>query len=258
MFFDHVPARTQEYQGTKWRFTPGGQALWLYCLECHRERWPQDRGLSMWAAFVNGGGIDCVSMSEVSIWKTYERLFVKIILNDSMPLSWNWGSGSCALLVDAARMGGLRTGFASQIGPRLWPLPRIRGAGSCARMSLVSPNQRSSGGWELSLGARSFLFLPWMLRTGGAFCDADPAAEKEEVAAPGRSTFRKLLGCGNASMMWRTWGCREQFYVNLCKLVALLGSFDVFVSELVNFWVSGFRKKHDAACALKGKSAYLR
>ena len=39
-------------------------------------------------------------------------------------------------------------------------------------------------------------FFLWMLRTGGAFCDADPAAEKEEVAAPGRSTFKKLLGCG--------------------------------------------------------------
>ena len=119
IFFDHVPARTQEYQGTKWRFTPGGQALGLYCLECHQKRWPQDRGSSMWAAFVNGGGIDCVSMNEVSIWNTYERLFVKIILNDSRPLSLNWGSGCCALLVDAARMGGLRTGFASQRAPRL-------------------------------------------------------------------------------------------------------------------------------------------
>jgi len=190
----------------------------------------------MWAAFVNGGGIDCVSMSEVSIWKTYERLFVKMILNDSMPLSLNWGSGCCALLVDAARMGGLRTGFASQRARGCDPSPAPGEQGHARGWFLVSPNQRASGGLELSLGARSFLFLPWMLRTGGAFCDADPAAEKEEVAAPGRSTFKKLLGCGNASMMWRTWGCREEFYVKLCKLVALLGSFDVFVSEVVNFF----------------------
>ena len=60
-----------------------------------------------------GGGIDCVSMNEVSIWKTYGRLFVKMILNDSRPVSLNWGSGCCALLADAARMGGLRTGGAS-------------------------------------------------------------------------------------------------------------------------------------------------
>ena len=79
----------------------------------------RDRGSSIWAAFVNGGGIDCVSMNEVSIWKTYERLFVKMILNHSRPLSLNWGSGCCALLVDAVRMGGLRTGFASQRAPRL-------------------------------------------------------------------------------------------------------------------------------------------
>ncbi|CAL1159586.1 unnamed protein product, partial [Cladocopium goreaui] len=38
-----------EYQGTKWRGTPGGQALWLYCLECHQQRWPQDvRNKNRW------------------------------------------------------------------------------------------------------------------------------------------------------------------------------------------------------------------
>ena len=43
-FLGNVPARTQECQGTKWRFTPGGQALWLYCLECQQKRWPQEAG----------------------------------------------------------------------------------------------------------------------------------------------------------------------------------------------------------------------
>ena len=135
--FGHVPARTQEYYGLKWRVTPGGQALWLYCLECHQQRWPQDRGLSVWAAFVNGGSIDCVFMNEVSIWRTYVRLFVTMILNDTSPLSLNRGSRYSILswshLVDAARMGGTRTVGANQRAPRPWPLPRTRGAGSCAR-----------------------------------------------------------------------------------------------------------------------------
>ena len=63
---------------------------------------------------------------------------------------------------------------------------------------LTSP---SSWGWEFSFGARSFLFLPWMLWTSGAFRHADSSAEEEEVAAPGRSTIKNLLGCGNESMV---------------------------------------------------------
>jgi len=40
-----------------------------------------------------------------------------------------------------------------------------------------------------------------MLRTGGAFRHADSSAEEEEVVAPGRSTVKKLLGCGKESMV---------------------------------------------------------
>ena len=43
----------------------------------------------------------------------FDGNIVKMILNDSRPVSLNWGSGCCALLADAARMGGLRTGGAS-------------------------------------------------------------------------------------------------------------------------------------------------
>ena len=47
--------------------------------------------------------------------------------------------------------------------------------------------------------------------------------------------------------------------MKLCNLDALLVSLDVFVSDLVILLlVGGFRKRHDAACALKGKRAYLR
>ena len=46
--------------------------------------------------------------------------------------------------------------------------------------------------------------------------------------------------------------------MKLCNLDALLVSLDVFVSDLVILLlVGGFRKRHDAACALKGKRAYL-
>jgi len=76
----------------------------------------------VWAAFVNGGSIDCVFMNEVSIWRTYVRLFVTMILNDTSPLSLNRGSRYSILswphLVDAARMGGTRTVGANQRAPR--------------------------------------------------------------------------------------------------------------------------------------------
>ena len=30
---------SQEYEGGKWRRTPGGHAIWLLCLECHHQKW---------------------------------------------------------------------------------------------------------------------------------------------------------------------------------------------------------------------------
>lgn len=33
---------SQEYEGVKWRRGPGGHAIWLLCLECHHQKWPQD------------------------------------------------------------------------------------------------------------------------------------------------------------------------------------------------------------------------
>ena len=192
-----------ERRSTKGR---SGGSLQVVCLECHQQRWPQDRGLSVRAAFVNDGSIDCVFMNEVSIWRTYVRLFVTMILNDTSPLSLNRGYRYSILswshLVDAAWL--MRPGWAEQEplvqtkAPRgCDPSPAPEEQGHARGRFLVSPNQPSSRGWEFSFGARLFLFLPWMLRTGGAFRHADSSAEEEEVAAPGRSTIKKLLGCGN-------------------------------------------------------------
>ena len=50
-----------------------------------------------------------------------------------------------------------------------------------------------------------------MLWTGGAFRFAWPAAEKEEVAAPGMETSKDGLGCGKTNMMRQIWGHRQDF-----------------------------------------------
>ena len=72
-----------------------------------------------------------------------------------------------------------------------------------------------------------------MLWTGGAFRFAWPATEKEEVAPPGMETSKDGLGCGDTNMMRQIWGHRQDFYVKLCKDVALLGPFYLLISEMV-------------------------
>ena len=47
-------ARTQEYKNQKWVVTLGGQALWLFCLECHQKKWPEDVGKSTGAVGKTG------------------------------------------------------------------------------------------------------------------------------------------------------------------------------------------------------------
>ena len=72
-----------------------------------------------------------------------------------------------------------------------------------------------------------------MLRTGGAFCSHGQPRKKRKFAAPGMETSKDGLGCGNTNMMRQTWGHRQDFYVKLCKDVALLGSFYLLTSEMV-------------------------
>ena len=98
----------------------------------------------------------------------------------------------------------MRPGWAEQEplvqtkGPRgRDPSPAPGEQGHARGRFLVSPNQPSSRGWEFSFGARSFLFLPWMLRTGGTFRHADLLQKRRKLQ---RQAGQQLKICLVAAM----------------------------------------------------------
>ena len=166
------------------------------------------------AKVATGQGLKCVGCScqmvgalIVFSWRKYlleniRTAFHTMILNDTSLLSLNRGFRYSILSGPTWLM---RPGWAEQEpflqtkGPRgRDPSPAPGEQGHARGRFLVSLTEPTSRGWEFSLGP--FFFLPWMLRTG---CPRHPdaAAEEEEVAAPGRSTIKNLLGCGNESML---------------------------------------------------------
>ena len=59
----------QEYEGVKWRRTPGGQPIRLLCLGCHHRKWPQDnrfRRVGVTPRF--GKGCMCLGVLSSRVW----------------------------------------------------------------------------------------------------------------------------------------------------------------------------------------------
>ena len=243
-------ARTQEYKGRKWVVTPGGQALWLFCLECHQKKWPEDVGQSI-------GAVGKTRWFAWKIRKALENIRMLLCCYEVGLFYWAGDLYICALLADAARTGGSLTGTAS-----LLPSVLLRGTGT-------GPCGRTAPGYtwpvllrRLGIENRSNInhcFAPDVVNSG-TFRFAWSAAEKEEVAAPGMETSKDGLGCGNTNMMRQTWGHRQDFHVKLCKDVALLGSFYLLISErviLVCEWT--WEETETLRCIVsKGESSCLR
>ena len=117
----------QEYEGVKWRRTPGGQPIWLLCLECHHKKWPQDnrfRRVGVTPRF--GKGRMCLGVLSSRVWLvSYEG----------------------RLCCEYGRTGAAKIAFLGQRSPRhlcrQWKVTRRWG-----RRGLVLPHVWAAGDWN--------------------------------------------------------------------------------------------------------------